>query len=258
MIETSSIKSLRNGEIIAFFDNLISIVEKADMDALKLSGFWNDLESQIDTVKELYKEERGSKITQSLVNLDKARDLLLIALRNILEQHAIAHPQEQNRPKAQQLLDTVNRYGSDLYRKSYQEQTAGMTSIAEIIDASEEMTQSLKDLHLTEYYTAMKSANEDFDSAYLERNSEYAQSPKEKLREERTQAESLFFTLSKKINAYLELAEDAQPYAHLTNEIAALVGTYDQVASRRKIGVSTGEEVDDGPLDADEVEAVAE
>ncbi|MDX2304840.1 MAG: DUF6261 family protein [Microscillaceae bacterium] len=243
MIESSNISKLRSGEAVSFFDNLKSILAKADLNQLQLSTIVRELLSHVNALTPLYKSERGNKITRSLAVLDQQRDNLFMAIRSLLDVHMRAHPQESLRPRAEELLENFSRYGVDLYRKSYQEETAGLKAIMETIDAQAELLEGIRQLALTDYYEALKQTNLEFDKTYLERNSAYAVIPKEKMQEERYKAEQLLNSLTQKINAYLVLSENPAPYQSLAGEINALVSTYQDSANRRASKSSPSEEL---------------
>lgn len=233
MVTSSNINKLRNGEIVAFFDNLESILAEADLETLKLASFTVPVSAGYAEIKKLYKEERGSKITRELIEWDQKRDQYFVALRNILYQHMQDHPVAEKRKKAGLVHDILTKFGQELHSKSYQEQTAGLGSIIETVDADTEATEALASLYLTVYYEAVKEANSHFDEAYLSRNKEYAESPKEKFKEVRDRTEKAFHRLATKINAFVELAEDPAPYVQLGDKVSSLVETYQQTVERR-------------------------
>lgn len=254
MISTTNLHDLRNGELIAFLANLFGILDKTDQESSGLKGVVDKLRSLFNTLKELYKLERGSRITRSLIELDQLRDALFVALRMILGQHAKVHPDENLRPAAKALLEELEKYGPDLYRKSYQEQTTDMRSICETIDSKQNLLDGFAALSLDMYYTGMKTANEDFDQAYLERNGEYAQIPKEKMTELRTETEAVFANLAKRINAHMVLADDPAVYEAMAKEIDMLVTTYQDAAARRRTEEKPNEELDEDYNETGETE----
>ncbi|UOB17065.1 DUF6261 family protein [Abyssalbus ytuae] len=250
MIISSNLHELRNGEFMAFISNTLDILNKADLTATGLQEQVMELSSVYSILKEHYKMERSSRITRSLVLLDEARDRYFVSLRGLLQFHTQGHPDETLRQQANLLLKALENHGSDLHRKNYQEQTAGTYSIINIIEQSEELTATIKALYLEEYFEGMKTSNAEFDESYLERNSEYAAIPKEKLAELREQGEKLFEKIVLYINANLVLAEDTTPFETLASEIDTLVKTYQENA-RRRHGNSIDEDLNE---DYDELE----
>lgn len=257
MISKTDLQDLRNGEAIKFFSNLNAILVGYAL--TQLSTLQAQLKAAYDQLIIAYKLERGSKVTTSLITLDKLRDTYFIALRIILGQHASSHPQEDMRPKAAKLLEVVTRHGITLHRKNYQEQTAGMDDICRIIDEDSELVTIIDELHLTDYYVAMKTTNQEFDAKYLERNSEYASMPDESLTSLRDQAEESFRELVKHLNAHLVLAEDPAPFQELAAELNTLLESYYEVVERRKSGGGApAGDTDEEALDADFEEAATE
>ena len=151
--------------------------------------------------------------------------------------------------KAKEVLDVIEQHGTDLHRKSYQEQTAGLNSIRSTIDQNPELAETLIALNLMVYYDAMNEMNRAFDEAYLERNTEYAKLPKEKIFELRGQIEEHFTDLAQRINAHIILEEDPTDYKAMADELNTLVNSYQDLSDRRS---SKGnEEEPDTGLDAD-------
>lgn len=234
MITKTNLKLLRNGEIIKLLSNIVSILKKVSIEALV--SIQSQLESEYEALNIAYKMERGNKLTLLLITLDNARDLYFVALRTILGQHAVAHPDMALRDRAQVLLNVMLRHGNMLHRKSYQEQTAGMDHICSAIDADAALQSTMTDLHLMEYYQAMKTSNKDFDTNYLERNSQYAELPEASMSELRDKAEETYTTLVASINAHLVLAEDKAPFEKVAAEINTLLEAYYAVVERRQSG----------------------
>ncbi|MEM9339527.1 MAG: DUF6261 family protein [Bacteroidota bacterium] len=248
MISSSNLHQFRNGEIIAFFSNVLSIFSEMDINKLGLKPQISGLATSFDVLKTQYKAERGSKITRTIVNLDRARDLLFVATRNILIQHAQAHPVEKLRPKAHALLEVIEKHGADLYKKSYQEQTVGMNDITKKIDQNISLISMIKDFHLHDYYEALKEANKTFNDKYLERNKTYSAQPNDSLKDLRIDGEDKFDKLVQRINAHIVLADDASDYQRLADQIDRLVETYQEAVNRR---LSKDEKVSDEELDQD-------
>ncbi len=246
MISSSNLHLLRNGEIIAFFSNVLSIFTELDIEKLRLKPQLGGLNASFNILKAQYKAERGNKITRTIVNLDRARDLLFVATRNILLQHAQAHPDERLRPKAQALLEVIEKHGADLYKKSYQEQTVGMKDITDHIDKNIGLISMIKDFNLQHYYHALKEANKTFNEKYLERNKAYADQPKDGLKDLRIDGEDKFDKLVQRINAHIILADDPSAYQELADKIDRLVATYQKAVSRRlpKGGTDSDEKLD--------------
>ena len=249
MIKSTNVSKLRNGEFVAFISNVITIIQKYIGTTIGIAELFRILSELFEPMRGSYKMERGSKITSDLVEKDQKRDTWFQGIRLILIQFATTHPNENMQAKAKDVLDVIEQHGADLHRKSYQEQTAGLNSIQSTIDQSPELLDTLKRLNLMVYYDAMNEMNRAFDQAYLERNTEYAKLPKDKIFELRGEIEDHFTELGQRINAHIILEEDPTAYKAMADELNALVNSYQDLSDRRS---SKGnEEEPDSGLDAD-------
>ena len=260
MITEVKLSNLRNGEFAAFVSNLLTICRDHDLQSMELQTDVDTIEDEFKLLRQQYRAERGSKITLSIIELDKRRDLLFVALRLIISQHAIAHPKEELRRKALKVLAVLERYGKNLYRKSYQEQTAGTNSILNSIKEDADLLDTLKNLQMTEYFKALDEANKEFDDAYLARNKEYSQMPQGSMTDLRATIEAQYAALVRRINAHLVLAEDPTYYEGLSRELDTLQRSYKDRADRRLSNGSTTDlvEDDDESLDQDIAEVSEE
>ena len=246
MIKSSSLTNLRNGEVMNFFSNALTILNEIDLEKTGLLVEVTELSVVYDKLRMHYKMERGSRITRSLVELDGARDQYFISLRGLLTHHAQGHPDPTKRTQAALLLKTVESYGTTLHRKNYQEETAGIHSIINAVNQGILLTAAVKALHLEAYIEALQKTNTEFDEAYLERNSEYASIPKGKLAELRDKAEAWFEKIVLRINANLLLAKDKTLFEALASQVDTLVQNYQDVVFRRRQGRSNAlEDLDD-------------
>lgn len=242
MIKSSNLNKLRNGEIMNFFSNALTVLNETDLEATGLQDEVTELSSVYDTLSKHYKMERGSRITRSLVDLDGARDQYFISLKGLLIHHAQGHPDPAKRAQAALLLKTVESHGANLHRKNYQEETAGIHSIINTVNQDAALTAAVQALHLDAYTEALQATNTEFDQAYLARNNEYASIPKEKLAELWDQGEEWFEKIVMRINASLLLAEETAPFEALASQIDTLVQNYQDVVTRRRQGNSSAEE----------------
>lgn len=245
MIKSSNLIQLRNGEVMNFFSNALTVLNEADLETTGLKDEVTLLSAVYDTLRMHYKLERGSRITRSLVELDGARDTFFISLKGLLTFHAQGHPDPAKQAQAELLLKTLESHGTNLHRKNYQEETAGLLSIINTISQNTELTAAVAALNLEGYIEALKTTNTEFDEAYLERNSEYASIPKEKLAELREQAEDSFEKIVLRINANLLLADDPAPFESLASQLDTLVQNYQDVVTRRRQGGGSAEELND-------------
>ena len=231
MIQNPDLTRYRNGEFVKFTDNVASIISNYDTSALQIQPEAEQFKTNQSHLKTIYKVDRGSNLTLELVKTDKFRDDMFSAVRQILSCHKAYHPDENIRVKAEKLLTIFEKHGTDLNVKSYQEQSAGLDDIIKTVE-NDGSTEDLKLLDIDVYYNNLKSSNVSFDRLFLERNKEYAETPKEKMSELRDQVTADFDTLKNKINAYI-IINGISAYESLVNELNSLIDTYEQNLEKR-------------------------
>ncbi len=252
MLIAPSLQNYRNGEFVKFIANSLTICSKYDLATLNLAEKHTALEQAHQSLKALFKVDRGSDLTKEIIRLDKERDSDFTGIIGIVELYANNHYDETMVNAATSLLKVLESHGRSLVRLSYQQQTAAMEDIITRIEAGH--VAELTTLNLADWFAHMKNANDQFNVKFLERNQEYAQAPKEKLTAVREQTTNAYQELAKFINAYAVIGTTAD-YEPLINELNALINNYNAVVNRRKAGSSAEAEAENLDADFDEVVA---
>lgn len=231
MIKIPDFSLFRNGEFVKFGDLSISILNKHTFDEPKLQEQIAAVKTAHESIKSVYKVDRGSLLTKAIVQEDLLRDNMNSAIKLILQAHASYHPEENTRKKAQGLLAVFEKHGTDLNRQSYHQQTANLDDIFTDIN-SKNLLGDINELGTGIYYNTLVESNQRFDTLYLERNEEYAQAPKEKMTELRSTSEDAIRKLFNIVNAAVVFYGPEQ-YQPLMDELNSLIENYQTAIGRR-------------------------
>ena len=253
MIKIPVFSRFRNGEFVKFNDMTVSVLNNHDLEALQISEIAKEVINAYEDMKAIYKVDRGSSLTKTIVHEDIRRDSLFSGIILILRAHAKHHPDERMKKKAKTLLNVFEKHGNDLNRQSYHQQTANLEDIFEDIERKG-LRSDIDALHLDPYYKQLMESNREFDRLFLERNKEYAQTPEETMTLLREEAENNLKNLFDRINAFI-IIDGEEEYKPLMKELNALTDYYETSIEKR---LSTGEEENDeeNELDQDFEEAV--
>lgn len=247
MITYTNLNQYRNGEFVKFMGNILDILKSYDLDTLQLKSLVDQLEAQYLQLKKLFKVDRGSNLTEELIRLDKLRDSLFSGLLQILNGHAKYNPEDGKKINAQQLYDIMLTHGSDLNRKSYQEQTGALDDIfAEIEEKG--LEEQFAEFLLVEFYNQLKSTNTEFNTTFLARNKEYALEPQGNMQEMRVQVSESFYTLEKNIEARAIL-ESTEAYQNIIKELNSLIDSYESNIQKRSANPSENDDSLDQDFD---------
>lgn len=239
MIYKPNFSYFKNGEVVQFTDNALSILKANDPTALKVKHQYDHLEERFQTLKTLYILDQGNEITEEIKDYDSRRDDALIGINLNVDSYQ-KHFEEEKRQAGARLRALLDKYGRDLYKRSYPEETAGIRNMKEEIDGSPELTVAVDTLYLTAWFGELGRLNDRFDVKYLERNKAYAEAPKEKFADVRVETEAAFDELAKHLTAH-SVISPGKAYNQVINELDQLVLSYNRAVEKR-IGSSGGDE----------------
>ncbi|MHC9088635.1 DUF6261 family protein [Tenacibaculum sp. IMCC1] len=232
----------RNGEYLQYMKDILQLVNLQDVDVLALTNPTNELTTIVNRIDSLYQQVQGSTLTQEIITLDTRRDKAISGIKMILNGYE-NHFNEAIVSAAKTLLATINAHGTNIIRKSYQEQTAILDSISKDFETEPELIQAISLLDLTTWVAELKNANTEFSAKYIERVGETAASPENNIQELRTEASLTYRKLVLHIEAHATLSEN-EAYPTLLNEVDVLAKQYNLVVDNRsKSSTPTTEEV---------------
>lgn len=209
MISTPNLRRYRNSEFIAFFNDVIRLVQEVNIAALAtpLSGLQN-VYNDLDTS---FQVSQGNLMTNTIQTLDARRDAAIKGIRGVAKSYQ-NHFETASTDAAALILQAIDKYGRQISELNYQAQTASMKGLIKDIENDADLTTALTTLNLTTWFTEMKIANEAFEQKYLERVTDNAAKKVVPVSKHRPIAVQEYETLVK----YIEANEVLNPSEELT------------------------------------------
>ncbi|WP_062060774.1 DUF6261 family protein [Aquimarina longa] len=231
MIETIDISKLRNDEYIQFITDIISISknERAVVELIRdqLTPIENHKE-ELDTV---FKKQLGSDTSDYLKELDQHRDFATIGIKKVIEGYAY-HYAPEIKEAANLLLDNMSKYGSQIYTQNYQAQTTTTRNLINDWTTDTNLNNAIQTLHLTNWALELDTANKNFNTTYLDRNTELSKASETSVTSLRKEAATHYKTLIAHISSHATLhATDA--LNSLVEQINTLVNQYSKLLINR-------------------------
>jgi hypothetical protein len=228
MKTTTKLKYYRNGLFIGFITDILSILSKYNLVALKLDAIIAVLTANLSKLNEVYVIAQKNKNTEAIELLDIRRDMAVQGIQGVVESYLKYY--ENNFVEAAKLLiDTIYKYDKRIDKQNYLLETETIRSLVSDFDTDLALKNALVLLHLTNWANELKNANNDFNTTYLIRNDELAALPDVNLSELRTPTianfidfEETIFSLNK-LNPNLEYAEIMGKIEELKIKYNALV-----------------------------------
>lgn len=227
----------RNGEYLQYIKDVLDLVNKQDVDVLELTQQRNELTTNVNTIDATYQQSLGSALTQEIIDLDTRRDNAMIGIRAVASGF-LYHYNTATKKQAQDIINTISIYGSDITRKNYQEETAVLNSLIKDLETKEEVTVAIAALSLNDWLAELKAANEAFTGKYLERVEETAANPSTSIIELRALTSIAYKNLISHIEAHNVLSNTVA-YNTMLVEIEVLTKQYNLVVDNRTASNTT-------------------
>lgn len=218
MISEPKLKSYRNDEFIAFINDVLELLTRANITALSTPQ--NELQASYDTLDNSFKVSRGSLLTASVQELDARRDAAIRGIHTAAKAYSF-HYEATKKEAATALAKAISKYGSRIAQLSYPAQTATLKSLIGDLENDADLTAALTTLDLTAWKDELKAANTAFEQRYLDRVADNAGKKVTPIREHRPAAVAAYENVVKHIQAN----EILNPSAELTE----LVGQLEQL-----------------------------
>ncbi|TCP25201.1 hypothetical protein EV195_104234 [Tenacibaculum skagerrakense] len=238
---TPYVTRYRNGEYLQYMKDVLELVNKQDVDTLLLTNQRNALTGIVSQIDNAFQQSLGSSLTQGIIELDDRRDKAFMGFKSVINGFSY-HYDAAKKVHALNALSAIEKYGKDITRKSYQEETAIISSLITDFESQPELVTAVTELSLTDWLTELKTANIAFASKYLERVGDTAANPLANLVELRSQATVAYRVLISHIQAHQVLNTNAA-YSIIIDEIDVLTKQYNLVVDNR---TSSGT---DSPID---------
>ncbi|CAL2089771.1 conserved protein of unknown function [Tenacibaculum sp. 190524A02b] len=237
----------RHGEYIQYMRDVISLLNNEDTEALQLKTYVNTLTEITNSVDAAYKQSKASEMTPEVEALDTKRDRAIVGIRKLAITYTY-HYNEVLEAAGTAITKAIDIYGKDITKKSYQEETAIISSIVKDIEASAELTAAIATLDASDWLVELKQKNSEFEKKYLERVKESAANPLQNVPGLRDEGKATYKELIKRIQAHAILSDNAL-YAEFVAQIDVLTSKYNQVVDNRSKNNTGGAEPDEDPTD---------
>ena len=238
MITSTNLNALRNLEHFQVMSNVLSYLKEENLEELKLSAFAESFEKQLKVYDEVLVLERGNVLSLKLTDADKKRDDAYRALAGIVKTYTV-FPEEEKADAALKLLHVIGKYGKGIDRLPYLQESGVLANLLQDLELAENKAL-LSLLHLDEWLMKLKEACTEFDSLFLNRESDNSTKLSGKVKTARRGIQELFQNLANLIQAY-EIVYGADAYTALSAKINEAVD-YARTQAARRGSKGKGEE----------------
>lgn len=228
---TAYLTRYRNGEYLQYMKDVLVLVNLQDVALLELTEQRDTLNSLTNQIDEAFLQSLGSALTQEIILLDERRDKAFIGIKTLLSGYTY-HYDTTQQDHAKNILLSIDIYGKDITRKSYQEETAIINSLINDLETQPELIAAINAINISDWVNELKTSNQAFGSKYIERVGETAANPITNITELRATTSTAYRTLISHIQAHDVLGNNPS-YATLLEEIDVLTKQYNLVLDNR-------------------------
>jgi hypothetical protein len=235
MINSIDFVKLRNGELLQFNSDFLSIVNLNNPATLNVVNAYTALLIINQSIEQLFKTDQSNPLTEELQNLDARRDDAINGITQVINGYTY-HFDETIKAYANKLNEHLALFGTGIAKDNYQSETATLRNI--ITDWTDKplLADAITALNLGSWKTELATANTNFAIKYLERTQDLGAVSYDTIKAKRLEAATAFYGLRNKIDAYFTISEGAEPYAKTINELNALIDQYNLLLTNRKNG----------------------
>ena len=166
-------KSLRNGEAVGLYRNVVIAVNAADATKLQLKVEVKELDQANTTVDLSFNGVYSSKFTEQLLALDARRDDDIVGIRLAAKSAQLnRNPEWVKAGKI--VLKGFDKYGSSIEKETNRVETTIVRNICDDAVNVADFKEALEVLGLTEWVAAMNVTNNEFEKKFEERGGEFA------------------------------------------------------------------------------------
>ena len=234
-IYSIDLAKLRNSEFLQFSNDSLGIVQLNDPTALKVQPQFNNFMADTTAIDALFKADRGSLITNELVQLDERRDNAITGITAYVQALTYHFIPDTHRHAAA-LAANLGNYDAGVARQNYQSETAIINSILTDWNTKPALKAAVAALNIADWLAELAAANTAFNAKYLARTQELGAISPDTIKQKRLDAANTFYKLRDFIDSYYTLNEGAEPYAKVSNELNALITQYNTLLAGRKPG----------------------
>lgn len=231
MFKSIYLKSLRNDEFLQFLKDILARCKRFNTEVLLILAQVTALADAILQLEEVYNKEKGSKLTDLLVDLDGRRDKAIIGIKQTCV-GLLNHFEEPTASAARLIIESYARYDDVIAQMNYQAETTEINAILSEWEKSTKLTAALETLHLSSWVVELKTANDLFGETYQNRVDEQLAAEGESFYDLRPEVMEIYKKLTKRIGAYSEINENPD-YQKLIDAINLIIETYQAILTKR-------------------------
>ena len=236
MVTPLSLARLRIAEMLGLCSDVLELGKRFDLVAITVNTHFDMFENAQKPMRDLYAVEKGNPLSQSLEAADFRRDEAIIGLRGLAESYA-RHFVAAKVEAGKTLLRTIEKYGSNIYSRNYQEETEILRNLVDDLQKPGPVKDAVVALGQADWVAELDAANKNFNKLFLDRNASEGQKPAGNMKECRLHARKSYETLVNIVNAK-ELLNSSPALITLITEWNLLVDKYALLIANRKSGDS--------------------
>ena len=214
-----------------YMDNQLqrTLHEQAVME--KTQTYVNEWVNALGNFDEAYRRESTKLQTKTIEQLDEERDPIYSGLHQSVKQ-ALKSPIEAQRLAAEKLSEPFERYKVNVDGE-YEQETMRITQLCQTLDENMQYSTALQTLGLKEWETALKTKNQEFQTAMNARTESQAGYVKNELGELRRALITAYRQFVVVMNA-ISIYEGDEAYERYIDKMNAEVSHYKQIIDRKK------------------------
>ena len=195
-------------------------------------------EPQVNAVQEAaealnanFKRELSDPYSKNMSGLDNVRDRLIMGTRTIAEGYTY-HFDPATAAKAELILSTIDKYGSQIARLPYEAETTTLASLTNDLMGTPKMAEAIRDLGLDTWIIQLKTVNDQFRQTFSARVGSQTDAQRKTTNELRQKLHDALRTLFAHLTAHATLSNDASVTA-IIGDINGLTDRFNQLTDRR-------------------------
>ncbi|MES2654695.1 MAG: DUF6261 family protein [Bacteroidota bacterium] len=214
----------RNASFIAFLKDVVTISNKFDPTALKITTEIAAINALLVQLDSTYATARANGNTETLESLDARRDAALIGITMVAEAYQ-KHYDPAISEAGRSISIIIAKYGKRLPWQSYLVETEAIRSMVNTFETEAKAMAAISKLKISDWVLELKNANTEFSALFLVRNQELSEQPDENMRDLRLPATESYKTLIKLVTAYDTLNPNGD-YAKILEQVDQLIAKY--------------------------------
>jgi hypothetical protein len=165
-----------------------------------------DLNNLIVLEGQLVDAVKGSKFTEELADTDRKLDQYIVGFNNAI--FSYLHHFDPTLVEAAKAIEVrLKAFRGSIEKKSYEEEAAAVKIL--VADLETTYRPQIDDLRLNDWVTEIAHAQNNFEQLFIQRNTELANRPQERLHDVRKEVDTLYRQIVERIDAYTTLNGDA-------------------------------------------------